>query len=183
MNTKTLVKINDVPIQVVEGNAQTLIPLKPICEAIGVDFDSQRQKLRDDDFLNSVAVLNTATGGDGKQYEMLCLPYEFVFGWLFTINPKNVKEEAREAVSRYRIECYRALYRHFTEQTDYLQEKQDLIDEKVDRYQEIQIEFKTAKDRLARAKEELNRARAFSFDDWKAKALQGKLEFSEFQTV
>lgn len=33
---------------------------------------------------------------DGKQREMLCLPIRYVFGWLFTINPANVNEEARE---------------------------------------------------------------------------------------
>ena len=113
MTTKTLVKVNNVPIQVIEDKAQIMVPIRPICDALGIDEESQRKKLREDDFLNSVAVLSTATGGDGKQYEMLCLPHEFIFGWLFTINPKNVKEEAREAVAKYRIECYRALYMNF----------------------------------------------------------------------
>ena len=115
MTTKTLAKINNVPIQVVEDKAQIMIPIRPICEALGIDEESQRKKLREDDFLNSVAVLSTATGSDGKQYEMLCIPHEFIFGWLFTINPKNVKEEAREAVAKYRIECYRALYMNLFE--------------------------------------------------------------------
>lgn len=50
---------------------------------------------------------------DGKQREMLCLPIRYVFGWLFTINPANVNEEAREALTAYQHECYEALYRHF----------------------------------------------------------------------
>lgn len=54
------------------------------------------------------------TGADGKQYEMCCLPVEFIFGWIFTVNPKNVKPEAQEAVRQYRMQCYRVLYRHFT---------------------------------------------------------------------
>lgn len=54
-----------------------------------------------------------------------------------------------------------------------------MIDEKVDLYQEIQVEFKTAKDRLAKAKDELNKARQFSFDDWKLKHQQLKLDFSK----
>src|SRR5690554_1709432 len=109
METKTVAKINQVEIQMVSNTKEKLVPIKPICEALRIDEDAQRRKLKDDNYLNSVAVLSTATGSDGKQYEMVCLPLEFIFGWLFTINPKNVKEEAREAVSKYRIECYRAL--------------------------------------------------------------------------
>ena len=112
MNTKTIARVNNVAI--LAGNdSEKLVPIKPICEALGIDDDAQRRKIQDDDFLSSVAVLSTATGADGKQYEMFCLPLEFIFGWLFTINPKNVKEEAQEAVRQYRIECYRVLYNHF----------------------------------------------------------------------
>ena len=112
METKTIARVNNVAI--LAGNdSEKLVPIKPICEALGIDDDAQRRKIQDDDFLSSVAVLSTATGADGKQYEMFCLPLEFIFGWLFTINPKNVKEEAQEAVRQYRIECYRVLYNHF----------------------------------------------------------------------
>lgn len=45
---------------------------------------------------------------------MFCLPLKYVYGWLFTINPKNVAPEARDAVTRYRRECYDVLYEHFT---------------------------------------------------------------------
>jgi len=115
MTTKiqNLARVNNMPIQVVENENGKFIPIKPICEILGIDHNSQRQKLNDDDFLSSVAVQNTATGSDGKDYEMVCIPYQFIFGWLFTINPKKVKEEAREAVAKYRIECYNALYLHF----------------------------------------------------------------------
>ena len=106
MNTKTLARVNNVSIVLTsDENNRKLIPIRPICDALGIDEDVQNRKLKEDDFLSSVATLSVATGADGKQYEMVCLPYEFIFGWLFTINPKNVKEEAREVVSKYRIEC------------------------------------------------------------------------------
>lgn len=44
---------------------------------------------------------------------MYCLPLEYIYGWIFTINPKNVTDTAKEGVKRYRRECYDALYRHF----------------------------------------------------------------------
>lgn len=58
-------------------------------------------------------MLVSSTGTDGKQREIFCLPLEYVYGWIFTINPKNVSESAREGVIRYKRECYDALYFHF----------------------------------------------------------------------
>lgn len=52
-------------------------------------------------------------GADNKEREMVCLAVKFIYGWLFTINPGKVAPEAREAVTRYRRECYDVLYDHF----------------------------------------------------------------------
>ena len=70
---KTIAKVNDVSIQVDHISVEKLVPIKPLCEAIGVDFDSQRQKLREDEFLNSTTVLSTVVAADGKEQEMLYL--------------------------------------------------------------------------------------------------------------
>lgn len=82
------------------------MPVKPICTALGVDVEGQRKKIMDDEILNSVADFCSATGSDGKSYEMLCLPEEFIYGWIFTINPKNVVASARESVREFRRLCY-----------------------------------------------------------------------------
>ena len=111
METKTIVRVNNVDI--IATSDEQLIAIRPICEALGIDAKVQRQKIQEDEDLSSVGVLSTSTGADGKQYEMLCLPVRYIFGWLFTINPKNVKPEAQEAVRVYRRSCYDALYHHF----------------------------------------------------------------------
>lgn len=111
---KTIMKFNGIDIMAVEKDGETYIPIKPICEAIGVEAAPQRAKIQEDDILSAVGTLSVSTGADGKSYEMLCLPVRYIFGWLFTINPKNVKEEAREKVLEYRRKCYDALYDHFT---------------------------------------------------------------------
>lgn len=113
MNEKQITRINGVEILTVERDGEVYVPIKPICEAIGVDIEAQRDKIQADDILESVAVTITATGGDGKAREMHSLPLQYVYGWIFTINPKNVAPEARDAVTRYRRECYEVLYRHF----------------------------------------------------------------------
>jgi len=180
---KTIARVNNVAIQVNHESAEKWVPIRPICEALNVDFPTQFGKIKEHPILASTVGLIPMVAADEKDRNMQCLPIEYVFGWLFTIHPNNVKEEAREALIRYQKECYHALFRYFSNKSDFLQDKQNLIEEKVDKYQAIQVEFKTAKDRLARAKEELNQARAYSYEQWEAKALQGKLEFTEFQTV
>ncbi len=111
MNTKIITRVNNVDI--VATSDEQLVPIRPICEALGVDFAGQRKKIQEDEDLSSVVDLTPSTGADGKQYEMLCLPIRYIFGWLFTINPANVKPEAQEAVRTYRRRCYDALYNHF----------------------------------------------------------------------
>lgn len=89
MKTRTIARVNNVDI--IATSDEQLVAIKPICEALGIDYKVQWQKIKDDEDLSSVMVLSTTTGADGKQYEMCCLPVEFIFGWIFTVNPKNVK--------------------------------------------------------------------------------------------
>lgn len=113
METKKIFTINNVDIVVTNDG---LVPIKPICEALGIEVEPQRRKLKEDEDLDSVTTIKVATGADGKQYEMVCLPHQFVYGWLFTVNPKNVKPEAKDTVRKYRMECFWILYNHFHEQ-------------------------------------------------------------------
>ena len=43
-------RINCVEILTVERDGEVYVPIKPICEAIGIDVDAQRNKLNSDDF-------------------------------------------------------------------------------------------------------------------------------------
>lgn len=108
-----ITRINSVEIFAEQCEDKVLVPIKPICKAIGVDFKSQFDKVKEDEILGSTMVLSTTVGSDGKDREMVCLPLKFVYGWLFTINPKNVSNEAKEAVIKYKLDCYNALYNHF----------------------------------------------------------------------
>jgi hypothetical protein len=178
MGTKNLAKVNNVTIQLVDDKNQKLIPIRPICEALGINFKSQYDKLKSDDFLCSTVVLSTTLGSDEKGREMVCLPFEFVFGWLFTINPKNVKPDAQQVVAKYRIECYRALYRYFSEQNDFLEEKQQIVNQKIEEYENIRVDFKTAEKRLRVAKIDLFKAKDFTYEQWKDTKRQTAIDFA-----
>ena len=48
-NNSIIAKVNNVPIILIER--EKLVPIKLICEALGIDVDSQRKKIYEDDIL------------------------------------------------------------------------------------------------------------------------------------
>jgi len=175
IKTNTVARINNVDILVIE-NGEKRVAIKPICEALGIDVDSQRKKLNEDPILSSVTVLSTATGTDGKQYQMVTIPFMFVFGWLFRIDSRNVKEEAKEAVLKYQIECYRALYNHFTDAQKFLEEKEKIMSQLNDRIKLARKNFSTAKGILSEAEDSMDKAAHLSYEQYKASGFQMNLD-------
>jgi hypothetical protein len=105
----------------IEDQQKVFVPLKPICEFLGVDWDAQRQRIGRDPVLSEFvqgAVITTApsTGGrGGGPQEMLCLQLDYLNGWLFGINANRVKESIRERLIRYQKECYQILATAFVD--------------------------------------------------------------------
>ena len=110
---------------------------------------------------------------------MFCIPFRFVFGWLFSINPKNVAPEAREAVLKYKLECYNVLYNHFTAHAEFYEYKQALVHQKNTELRIIKAEFNTAKNRLDDAKKEFDDIMDLTFEQWDASRKQLRIEFKE----
>ncbi|WP_294596415.1 phage antirepressor N-terminal domain-containing protein [uncultured Rikenella sp.] len=110
MKDTIITTINHVEIVV---TSDMFVPIKPICEVLGIAFPRQSEKIKSDAILSSTVTQRVTVGADGKQREMLCLPLKYVFGWVFSINPDNVKEQSRENIIRYKQECYDVLYEHF----------------------------------------------------------------------
>jgi len=175
-NTRTIARINDVAIQIID-NGEKRVPIKPICEALGIDYKTQHEKISNDEILSSVMGLSPTTGSDGKVYEMTTIPYKYVFGWLFTINPKNVNPDAKEKVMKYRMECYDVLFSHFADQSRFLDEKQVRLNEELDKLEQIKKNFKEAKDLLYEQNKVVDHVRHQSFEDWKMNERQFKIPF------
>ncbi|WP_433658083.1 phage antirepressor N-terminal domain-containing protein [Nocardia sp. CA-128927] len=87
------------------------VALKPMCEALGIDTESQRRKLKAKSW--SVAVMNTATGADGKNYEMFMIDRRTMTMWLATIDENRVAEQARPTVQAFQREAADALDAYF----------------------------------------------------------------------
>lgn len=114
MNRTEIVKINDVQIECPWKDGQHYVAIRPICQALGIDHKGQQDRLKSSPALVSTGgTIVPSVAADGKQRGMYCIPLRFVFGWLFSIDENLVKEEARESLIRYKMECYNVLYDHF----------------------------------------------------------------------
>lgn len=116
METKIIARVNNVDI--VSTSDEQMVPIRPICEALGIAYERQTTKIKEHPILSSTVTLRVMVAADGKQREMLCLPLEFIFGWLFTINPANVNEDAKPTLISlqclsYIIQQMRAASLHF----------------------------------------------------------------------
>lgn len=96
-----------------EGDS-TFVGLKPIVEAMGIDWSAQLKRVKRDPILSEgMAIMATPFGRGGDQ-EAVCLKLELLNGWLFTISTDRIKDETvREKVIAYQRECYRVLHDHF----------------------------------------------------------------------
>jgi hypothetical protein len=175
-NIKTVAKINEVSIMLIDGN-EKLVPVKPICEALGIDSKSQMDKIQKDEILGSTVVLSTSVGADGKNREMSCIPFKFVFGWLFTINPKNAKAEAKEQIIKYKLQCYDALFNHFTDQSEFLEQKQLVLEKQMEEVDRIRGDFGNTKKLLDEARKKLNKVKEMTFEEWQQNKRQLSISF------
>lgn len=103
------------PLVVITDDAQHLVAMKPVCEGIGLDWKAQYNRLKRDEVLNSVVVMMAITASDGKNYQSVCLPLDYLNGWLFGIDVNRCREEIRPALIHYKRECYAALAAYWQE--------------------------------------------------------------------
>lgn len=97
----------------VEKNGKKYVAMKPIAEALGVAWKNAYEIIRKDTVLSSVILVTGMTGADGKRYEMVCLPLEYLNGWLFKVQASRYRGERRKAIELYQRECYHALHSYW----------------------------------------------------------------------
>ena len=98
-NGKTLVFL------AVDG--QYWIALKPICEALGVNWARQHANLLSDPIFGQLYAEQHMVGADGKNRKMVSLPEKWVYGWLMGI--QSTSPELLE----YKRLCYEVLNDYF----------------------------------------------------------------------
>lgn len=172
-NRISIGRINSSEIFAVSSESgEIFVPIKPVCEALGIEAAPQREKLQNDEFFNSTGTIIVSVANDGKEREMYCIRLRDVYGWLATINPGKVAPEARVAVCRYRRQCYDILYNHFFGRSGKLREldsaerdavaRLDMLDKKVIEAEQSVKEIKAERNE---ARSNLEKIRSARLDD------------------
>jgi len=124
-----LISIGEVTIPFYEDNlivqlgedGEIYVALRPIVEALGLDWSAQYRRIGRDPVLSeeikmiSVAVTTTEIrqrGEGAKSY--VCLPKQFISGFLFGINANRVRKELRARVIQWQREAHLFLDAAFT---------------------------------------------------------------------
>lgn len=85
------------------------VAITPICDAIGIDSQRQRQRIRENEILKGVNV-SLPLAGQFSDF----LRFDFLSYWLATINTARVPEgEIRDRLILYQLECAKVLHDHF----------------------------------------------------------------------
>lgn len=129
MNQVQNISFHGQTVAVFSQNNQHYVAMKPIVENIGLDWVSQHKKIQRNEILNSTMVMMTIVAEDGKKREMLCLPLDYLNGWLFGVDAQRVKPEIRERLLTYQRECFRVLNDHFNRATPSVKDQLPTRDE------------------------------------------------------
>ena len=109
ISTQTI-SFNNQSLVTFEQNGVRYTAMKPICENIGLSWHAQFERMNRDEILSQCILIIRMVAEDGKNREMVCLPIEYLNGWLFGIDVNRCKPEIRETLIKYKKECYQALH-------------------------------------------------------------------------
>lgn len=166
MTTTNVAVINGISLQVVTDEREKLVAVKPVCEILGVNYTTQVEKLKGHPVFGSTVPLRGIVAADGKNREMLCIPFRFFPGWLFSINPDNVKEEARESLIRYQLKCNDVLFDYFFGRAEFAQKKEEEFARQMDVVATAKKNFREAKAVLNEAEMRLRKINDLTFEDY-----------------
>jgi hypothetical protein len=83
------------------------IAIKPICEAIGVNYKQHHANLIEDPILGPASCKHRMQIPNDQPRQMTCLPESLIYGWIFSISSKSPE------LVEYKRECYNVLFNHF----------------------------------------------------------------------
>ena len=85
-----------------DADGSHYVPLKWMCETLGVDHNRQRRAIKDSGICDWKMM--SLKGPDGRYRKMLCLPLRQTGEWLNTLNPNTVRTEIRKPLLQYQKE-------------------------------------------------------------------------------
>lgn len=113
ISTQTI-SFNNQALITFEQNGKYYTAMRPICENIGLAWEAQLARIKRDEILSQGMIVMITPSNGGNQ-QMICLPIEYLNGWLFGIDVNRCKPEIRETLIKYKKECYQALHDYWFE--------------------------------------------------------------------
>lgn len=175
MKTINIAVVNGVSLQAVVDDKNQLIPVKPVCEILGVNYSGQYAKLKENPLFSSTIWLSQTVGADGKDREMVCIPLRYFPIWVFSINANNVKEELRESILEYQKKCTDILYDYFFNRAEFALKKEVAIARTKEVFDEKTEQVRIAKSEQKVAEADYKKALNLTFEQYEAERSQLKL--------
>lgn len=88
---------------------QVFIPIRPLTETLALDRTAQFRRINRNRVLREVSRAVLIRGRGLNPQEMMCLPLDFLYGWLLGVDLERVKPDLQERIYLYQRECYRVL--------------------------------------------------------------------------
>lgn len=108
-----LVPFEDRQIMTVRNDDGVFVVMKPIVESFGLHWHAQRERVHRHPVLNEGARVMRVPSAGGMQ-EAMVLDLEQFHGWLITLTPDRIGDEAkRELIVRYQRQAFRVVFEHF----------------------------------------------------------------------
>jgi hypothetical protein len=170
-------------LQIITQDNQKFVPIKPICTQLGINYTTQLERLKNDPIMGSTVPLRGMVGADGKNREMVCIPFKYAFMWLSKINPHNVDESARPGLIAAQSKAYDLLWDTLVSYQNYVEYRNRSIEEQIAIRDAQRINFNQAKNELAEAEHELKARLAVTFQNYLEENTQLKIEFIEGSEV
>lgn len=105
--TKTFLQFNGKTIYFLDIKGEYWVSVKPICEAIGVNYNRQFQNLKSHPIFGGVFAKQQMHDASGRLQNMIALPERYVYGWIFQIRSDN------QELIQYQKDCCDLLFNYF----------------------------------------------------------------------
>lgn len=111
MTTVSLVTVGDAALEVVEHEGAGWVSIRRTCELLGIDADSQRQKLQQKPWarLESIAAKDPA----GRAQQALFIAEDCFHMWMAGLDHNRVDERVAKRLISFQCEARRVLAQHF----------------------------------------------------------------------
>lgn len=154
--TTELVKFHETNIECPFIKGQHFISIESACAALGIEPGVQIERIKADpllkDYIDEVAI--SANGS--PRLKKLCLPLKFIFGWLFSVDAKDVAAAKRKALLSYKLDCYTTLYDHFYMRTALYEKKEKMLAQKVAQIENLMEAVRDTREKLTSVRKEYN---------------------------